>query len=93
MGVGGAVDAPAQSVDIGERAKAQVGEQMSMTKGTSVVSQQAEELYLLQQEVERLREALQRIAHAKPDGLDHSRDVAIIERAANVARAALGEGK
>jgi 2-oxo-4-hydroxy-4-carboxy--5-ureidoimidazoline (OHCU) decarboxylase len=40
-------------------------------------------------EVEALRHALRRIAYAQPDRLDHSRDVAIIERAARIAAAAL----
>ncbi len=38
-----------------------------------------------------LLEALQRISLAKPDQLDHSIDVAIIERCANVARAAIAK--
>jgi hypothetical protein len=40
-------------------------------------------------EVEAMRDALRRIAYAQPDRLDHSRDVAIIERAARIAAAAL----
>jgi hypothetical protein len=40
-------------------------------------------------DVEAIRDALRRIALAKPDRLDHSRDVAIIERAARIAAAAL----
>lgn len=57
------------------------------------------ELSTLRAENERKTRALERISHAKPDRLDHSLDVTIIERCARVARAALaprgqeGEGK
>lgn len=37
--------------------------------------------------------ALERIAEAKPDRLDHSVDVAIIERAAKIARTAIAKEK
>jgi transposase-like protein len=54
------------------------------------------ELIALEAEIARLRAAnaaltvaLMRISHAKPDRLDHSTDVAIIERAAHIATAAL----
>jgi len=40
-----------------------------------------------------LVEAVERIGRAKPDGLDHSADVAIIERAAKIAQAALAATK
>lgn len=37
---------------------------------------------------DRLREALQRIAKAEPDRLDHAIDVGLVERCAKVAREA-----
>jgi len=40
--------------------------------------------------IDRMRDALSRISYAKPDRLDHSLDVAIIERAASAAKQALG---
>ncbi len=42
-------------------------------------------------EIERLREALHRIGHGKPDRLDHSEDVRRLEKMASIARAALEE--
>jgi len=47
----------------------------------------------LRTQVEALREALERISKVKPDQLDHSIDVCIIERCAKVARAALAKEK
>ena len=44
-------------------------------------------------ERDRYRAALEKISHAKADGLDHSIDVGIIERAAKIAKAALSGGK
>ena len=51
------------------------------------------EVAALKIDAERMREALERISHAKPDQLDHALDVAIIQRAANIARAALSAAK
>ena len=47
----------------------------------------------LKKELDELRAALSRISHAKPDRLDHSVDIAIIERAAKIAREALERTK
>lgn len=40
-------------------------------------------------EIERLRDALQRIARAKYDGLDHHEDVRRLERAIEIAKRAV----
>jgi LPS O-antigen subunit length determinant protein (WzzB/FepE family) len=47
----------------------------------------------LRTQVEALRAALERISKVKPDQLDYSIDVCIIERCAKVARAALAKEK
>jgi hypothetical protein len=47
----------------------------------------------LERDNRELREALERIAFAKPDRLDHAIDVAIIERAANIAGEVLEKTK
>ena len=44
-------------------------------------------------EVERLRTALTRISHAKPDRLDHAQDILVLERCASIASKAIaGKG-
>ena len=57
---------------------------------TPMVQEAADTIEALRAEVAALREALEKISKAKPDQLDHSIDVAIIQRAARIASAAIG---
>ena len=63
-----------------------------MERSKHTLSERKKKEYLLAAAPD-LLEALERIAQAKPDRLDHSADVAIIERAARIARAAIAKAK